>query len=156
MRPHQAPRLASSVITSTDRYEDAQRTVDELRSYGMTELDVTGAGLRLVDRRGGGSVGWLSALSALAGGGIGLAIGVFVTLVAETSMTGLVVVFWGALYGVILGALVGFFKGLVRNRPDAVTTEVRPTRYEVRCPPDDLSVAKKLLGTDAKELRDAA
>jgi hypothetical protein len=143
--PHQAP-LESSVITSTERYEDALRTVDQLRSYGMRQLEITGAGLRMVDRRNG-KVARASGLSALSGAALGLALGVFVTLVADTSMTGLVVVFWGLVYGAILGALVGFFKALVRNRPEAETSEVRPTEYEVRCAPADVAVAKKLLST---------
>ncbi|ONI77646.1 hypothetical protein BWI15_03850 [Kribbella sp. ALI-6-A] len=143
--PHQAP-LDTSVITSTQQYEDALRTVEQLRAYGMTGLEITGAGLRMVDRRTG-DVARASGLSALTGAALGLALGVFVTLVAETSMTGLAVVFWGLVYGAILGALVGFFKALVRNRPEAATTEVHPTEYEVRCAPADVVVAKKLLAT---------
>ena len=143
--PHQAP-LESSVITSTEHYEDAVRTVEQLRAYGMTGLEITGAGLRMVDRRRG-EVARASGVSALSGAALGLALAVFVTLVAETSMTGLVVVFWGLVYGAILGALVGFFKALVRNRPEAPASEVRPTEYEVRCAPADVAVAKKLLTT---------
>jgi hypothetical protein len=142
--PHQAP-LDTNVITSTQRYEDALRTVEQLRAYGMTGLEITGAGLRMVDRRSG-DVARASGASALSGAALGLALGVF-TLVAETSMTGLVVVFWGLVYGAILGGLVGFFKALVRNRPEAATTEVHPTEYEVRCAPADVAVAKKLLAT---------
>ncbi|MEV6287666.1 hypothetical protein [Kribbella sp. NPDC051770] len=134
------------MITSTEHYSDAVRTVEQLRAYGMTGLEITGAGLRMVDRRGG-EVAKASGVSALSGAALGLALGVFVTLVAETSMTGLVVVFWGLVYGAILGALTGFFKALVRNRPEAPASEVRPTEYEVRCAPNDVAVAQKLLST---------
>src|ERR1044072_1964228 len=112
----------------------------------MKRLEITGAGLRMVDRRTG-KVARASGFSALSGAALGLALGVFVTLVADTSMTGLAVVFWGLVYGAILGALVGFFKALVRNRPEAQASEVRPTEYEVRCSPADVAVAKKLLTT---------
>jgi len=78
---------------------------------------------------------------------------VFVTLVAETSFTGLVVVVWGLVYGVLVGALWGLFRGLIRNRPDAVATEVVPTRFEVRCPAEEVSVARTLLA-DADDVDD--
>jgi hypothetical protein len=56
-------------------------------------------------------------------------------------------------YGVLVGALGGLFRGLVRNRPEAVTTEVLPTRYEVRCTAEELSVAQTLLA-DAADVDD--
>jgi len=79
--------------------------------------------------------------------------GVFVTLVAETSLTGLAVVVWGFVYGVLLGTLWGLFRGLIRNRPDAIATEVVPTRFEIRCPDEELSVARTLLA-DADDVDD--
>jgi hypothetical protein len=70
---------------------------------------------------------------------------VFVTLVADTNLSGLAVVLWGAVYGVLVGALIGLARGLVHNRPDAVFTELLPSRYEVRCAAADASVARALL-----------
>jgi hypothetical protein len=56
-------------------------------------------------------------------------------------------------YGVLVGTLWGLFRGLVRNRPDAVITQVLPTSYEVRCPTDELTVAQTLLA-DAADVDD--
>ncbi|NIK57926.1 hypothetical protein [Kribbella shirazensis] len=132
-------------------FVDAQRTVEYLRSYGMdaASLDVVGAGLRQAVRRRTVPVVRLTATSALQGALVGVLAAVFVTLVAETTLTGLAVVAWGFVYGVLVGALWGMFRGLVRNRPEAVSTEIVPTRYEVRCPSDELSVAQTLLANAA-------
>jgi hypothetical protein len=153
MRRDQGAVVPSRVIASANTFEDAQRTVEYLRSYGMDTdtLDIAGADLRLARKPQAVSVVRLTATSALHGAGLGLLAGVFVTLVAETSLTGLAVVVWGFVYGVLVGALWGLFRGLVRNRPDAVATEVVPTRFEVRCPDEELSVARTLLA-DASDV----
>ncbi|WP_134124242.1 hypothetical protein [Kribbella kalugense] len=129
------------------RFDDAQRTVEYLRSYGMdaARLEVVGAGLRQASRRRAVPVVRLTAVGALQGALLGVLAAVFITLVAETTLTGLAVVVWGFVYGVLVGALWGLFRGLVHNRPEAVTTETLPTRYEVRCPADELAVAQTLL-----------
>jgi len=151
MRPDQAPVVPSSVIASVSTFEDAQRTVDYLRSYGMDaeSLDIVGADLRLARNPQAVPVVRLTAVGALQGAVLGLLAGVFITLVAETSLTGLVVVIWGFVYGGLLGTLWGLFRGLIRNRPDAIATEVVPTRFEVRCPVEELSVARTLLADGA-------
>jgi hypothetical protein len=155
MRTGQGPVVPDSVIASASSYEDAQRTVDYLRSYGMDagRLEVVGAGLRQVSRHRFVPVARIAGMGALQGAALGLLAAVFITLVAETTLTGLAVVAWGFVYGVLLGGLFGLFRGLVRNRPDAVTTDVLPTRYEVRCPTDDLAVAQTLLA-DAADVDD--
>jgi hypothetical protein len=147
MRPDQVSVVPSSVIASVSTFDHAQRTVDHLRSYGMDagSLDIVGADLRLARKPQAVPVVKLTASGALHGAALGLLAGVFVTLVAETSLTGLVVVIWGFVYGGLLGTLWGLFRGLIRNRPDVVATEVVPTRYEVRCPAEELSVARTLL-----------
>ncbi|WBQ07540.1 general stress protein [Kribbella sp. CA-293567] len=136
-----------TVIVATPSFAEAQATVRRLRSSGMTadSLAVVGADLVLAERPAESSVARLTARTAASGLGIGLLAAIFVTLVADTNLTGLVVVLWGAVYGVIIGALTGFFRGLIRNRPDAVSTEVVPARYEVRCAAADASVARSLL-----------
>jgi hypothetical protein len=157
MRPDEAPVVPSSVIASANTFEDAQRTVEYLRSYGMDagSLDIVGADLRLARKSQAVPVVRLTANGGLQGACLGLLAGVFVTLVAETSFTGLVVVVWGLVYGVLIGALWGLFRGLIRNRPDAVATEVVPTRFEVRCPVEELSVARTLLAdADADDVDD--
>jgi hypothetical protein len=143
----QTSGVPSSVIATVSRYDDAQRTVEYLRSYGMdaARLEVVGAGLRQASRRWAVPVVRLTAVSALQGALLGVLAAVFITLVAQTTLTGLAVVVWGFVYGVLVGALWGLFRGLVRNRPEAVTTEILPTRYEVRCPADELAVAQTLL-----------
>jgi hypothetical protein len=155
MRPDEAPGVPSGVIASANTFEDAQRTVEYLRSYGMDagSLDVVGADLRLARKPQAVSAVRLTVNGALQGACLGVLAGVFVTLVAETSFTGLVVVVWGFVYGVLIGALWGLFRGLIRNRPDAVATEVVPTRFEVRCPAEELSVAQTLLA-DADDVDD--
>jgi hypothetical protein len=142
----QTSGVPSSVIATVSRYDAAQRTVEYLRSYGMdaARLEVVGAGLRQASRRRAVPVR-LTAVSALQGALLGVLAAVFITLVAQTTLTGLAVVVWGFVYGVLVGALWGLFRGLVRNRPEAVTTEILPTRYEVRCPADELAVAQTLL-----------
>ena len=95
----------------------------------------------------------LTGVGALQGALLGVLAAIFITLVAETTLTGLAVVVWGFVYGVLIGALWGLFRGLVRNRPDAITSEVVPTRYEVRCPAEELSVAQTLLA-DAADVDD--
>jgi hypothetical protein len=143
----QASGVPSSVIAAMSSFADAQRTVDYLRSYGMDarSLEIVGAGLRQVSRRKVVPVVRLTATTALHGALLGVLAAVFVTLVAETTLSGLAVVAWGFVYGVLVGALWGMFRGLVRNRPDLVSTDIVPTRYEVRCPSDELSVAQTLL-----------
>ncbi|MFF0342176.1 general stress protein [Kribbella sp. NPDC004875] len=151
----QASGVPNSVIAAVSRYDDAQRTVDYLRSFGMDarSLEVVGAGLRQVSRRRPVPVVKLTALGALQGALLGVLTAVFITLVAETTLTGLAVVVWGFVYGVLVGTLWGLFRGLVRNRPDLVSTEILPTHYEVRCPSDELSVAQTLLA-DAADVDD--
>jgi hypothetical protein len=87
--------------------------------------------------------------------GLGLLAGVFVTLVADTNLSGLAVVLWGAVYGVLVGGLIGLGRGLVHNRPEAVFTELLPARYEVRATATDASVARALLDQQ-NTLTDAA
>ena len=155
MRPDQAPVVPSSVIASVSSFDDAQRTVAYLRSYGMDAagLEVVGAGLRQARRRQAVPVVRLTGIGAAQGALLGVLAAIFITLVAQTTLTGLAVVVWGFVYGVLIGALWGLFRGLVRNRPDADATEVLPTRYEVRCPADELSVAQTLLA-DAADIDD--
>lgn len=155
MRPDQAPMVPSSVIASASTFEGAQRTVDYLRSYGMDagSLGIVGADLRLARKPQAVPVVKLTAVGAGQGAVLGLLAGVFITLVAETSLTGLAVVVWGFVYGVLLGTLWGLFRGLIRNRPDAVATEVVPTSFEIRCPVEELSVARTLLA-DADDVDD--
>ena len=147
MRTGQAPVVPSSVIASVSSFEDAQWTVGYLRSYGMDarSLEVVGAELRQAERHQVIPVARLTGVGALQGALLGVLAAVFITLVAETTLTGLAVVVWGFVYGVLIGGLWGLFRGLVRNRPDAITTEVVPTHFEVRCPPEELSVAQTLL-----------
>ncbi|MFI7064795.1 general stress protein [Kribbella sp. NPDC050124] len=155
MRPDQVSVVPSSVIASASSFENAQRTVDYLRSYGMDSgsMSIVGAELRQVRKRPRVPVVKLTAAGALHGAVLGLLAGVFVTLVAETTLTGLVVVIWGLVYGGLLGTLWGLFRGLIRNRPEVEITEVVPTRYEVRCPVEELSVARTLLA-DASDVDD--
>jgi hypothetical protein len=149
------PGIPSSVIASVSRFEDAQRTVGYLRSYGMdaASLEVVGAELRQAARHRVIPVVRRTGAGALQGALLGVLAAIFITLVAETTLTGLAVVVWGFVYGVLIGTLWGLFRGLVRNRPDAITTEVVPTRYEVRCPSEELSVAQTLLA-DAADIDD--
>lgn len=155
MRPDQVSVVPSSVVASVSTFEDAQQTVSYLRSYGMEpgSLEVVGSDLRQARRKRVVPVAKLTGAGALQGALLGILAAVFVTLVAETTLTGLAVVVWGFVYGVLIGALWGLFRGLVRNRPDAVTTEVVPTRFEVRCPSEELSVARTLLA-DATDVDD--
>jgi len=154
MRPAQAS-VPSSVIASLSTYEDAQRTVDYLHSYGMEagSLEIVGTGLRQTWRRQTVPVARMTGVNALQGAALGVLAAIFITLVAETTLNGLAVVVWGFVYGALLGGLWGLFRGLVRNRPDAVSTDVVPTRFEVRCPADELSVARTLLA-DASDIDD--
>lgn len=151
----QASGVPSSVIATVSRYDDAQRTVGYLRSYGMDarSLEIVGAGLRQATRRRVVPVVRMTGVTALQGALLGVLAAVFVTLVAATTLTAFAVVLWGFVYGVLVGALWGLFRGLVRNRPDVVRTEILPTRYEVRCPSDELSVAQTLLA-DAADVDD--
>lgn len=155
MRTGQGPVVPSSVIVSVSSFDDAQRTIGYLRSYGMdaASLEVVGAGLRQASRHKVVPVARLTGVGALQGAVLGVLAAVFITLVAETTLTGLAVVVWGFVYGVLIGTLWGLFRGLARNRPDAVSTEVLPTHYEVRCPADELSVAQTLLA-DAADVDD--
>lgn len=155
MRPDQVSVVPSSVVASVSTFEDAQQTVRYLRSYGMEagSLEVVGSELRQARGQRVVPVAKLTGVGALQGALLGILAAVFITLVAETTLTGLAVVVWGFVYGVLIGALWGLFRGLVRNRPDAVTTEVVPTRFEVRCPSEELSVARALLA-DATDVDD--
>jgi len=155
MRTGQGPVVPSSVIVSVSSFDDAQRTVVYLLSYGMdaASLEVVGAGLRQASRHRVVPVARLTGVGALQGALLGVLAAVFVTLVAQTTLNGLAVVVWGFVYGVLIGALWGLFRGLVRNRPDAVSTDVVPTRFEIRCPADEVSVARTLLA-DAADIDD--
>ena len=151
----QASGVPSSVIAAVSRYEDAQRTADYLRSYGMDarSLEIVGAGLRQASRRSVVPVARMTAVGSGVGALIGVLAAVFVTLVAQTTLTSFAVVLWGFVYGGLVGALWSLFRGLVRNRPELVTTEIVPTHYELRCPSDELSVAQTLLA-DATDVDD--
>ncbi|GAB3951802.1 hypothetical protein GCM10029976_088820 [Kribbella albertanoniae] len=151
MVPDQASVVPSSVVASVSTFADAQQTVGYLRSYGMDSrsLEVVGAELRLSRRQAAVPVVRRTLLSAGAGALLGVLSGVFVTLVAETTLTAFSVLLWGFVYGVLVGALWGLFQGLVRNRPDAPAVEViTPSYYEVRCAVEDASVALSLLGAE--------
>ena len=152
----QASGVPSSVIAAVSRFEDAHRTAEYLTSYGMDarSLEIVGAGLRQASRRRAVPVARLTAVSAGVGALVGVLAAVFVTLVAATTLTSFAVVLWGFVYGGLVGALWGLFRGLMRNRPELVTTEIVPTRYELRCPSDELSVAQTLLA-DATDVEDA-
>ncbi|GAA1570529.1 MULTISPECIES: hypothetical protein [Kribbella] len=151
----QASGVPSSVIASVSSFADARRTAEYLRSYGMdaASLDIVGAGLRQATRRPRIPVVRMTATGALQGALLGVLAAVFVTLVAQTTLTSFAVVLWGFVYGLIVGTLWGLFRALFRNRPDTVTTEIHPTRYELRCPADELSVAQTLLA-DAADIDD--
>lgn len=157
MVPDQASVVVpSSVVASVSTYADAQQTVGYLRSYGMDSrsLEVVGAELRLSRRQAAVPVVRRTLMSAGAGALLGVLSGVFVTLVAETTLTAFSVLLWGFVYGVLVGAMWGLFQGLVRNRPDAPAVEViTPSYYEVRCAVEDVSVALSLLGTEAEPER---
>src|SRR5689334_19996992 len=151
MRPDQASVVPSSVVASVSTFADAQQTVGYLRSFGMDSrsLEVVGAELRLSRRQAAVPVVRRTLLSASAGALLGVLSGVFVTLVAETTLTAFSVLLWGFVYGVLVGALWGLFQGLVRNRPDAPPVEViTPSYYEVRCAVEDVSIALSLLDTE--------
>jgi hypothetical protein len=154
----QASGVPDSVIASVRSFADAQRTVDHLRSYGMdaASLEIVGAGLRQAGRRPRIPVVRETLVAALHGALLGVLTAVFVTLVAQTTLNGLAVVVWGFVYGVLVGALWGLFRGLVRNRPDAIATEILPTHYEVRCPTPERAVAQALLADDAEDHKQAA
>ncbi len=151
----QASGVPSSVIAAVSRYEDAQRTAEYLRSYGMDarSLEIVGAGLRQTSRRTVVPVARLTFAGAGLGALVGVLAAVFVTLVAQTTLTSFAVVLWGFVYGVLVGALWGLFRGLVRNRPDLISTQILATHYELRCPSDELSVAQTLLA-DATDVHD--
>jgi len=151
MRPDQASVVPSSVVASVSTFADAQQTVGYLRSFGMDSrsLEVVGAELRLSRRQAAVPVVRRTLASAGAGALLGVLSGVFVTLVAETTLSAFSVLLWGFVYGVLVGALWGLFQGLVRNRPDAPPVEViTPTYYEVRCAVDDAAVALRLLDSE--------
>jgi hypothetical protein len=146
LRPGVEVLVHDTVIVSAASYREAQETVGYLRSSGMgrDSLAIVGAELVLTERPRTSTAG-LTAKSAGTGLGLGLLAGVFVTLVADTNLSGLAVVLWGLVYGVLVGALIGLARGLVHNRPDAVFTELLPARYEVRSTASDASVARALL-----------
>ena len=151
----QVPVVPSSVIASVSSFDDAHRTIAYLRSYGMDaeSLEVVGAGLRQTRRRQAVPVLRLTGAGAVQGAVLGVLAAVFITLVAQTTLTGLAVVVWGFVFGLLVGTLWGLFRGLIRNRPDAVSTDVVPTSYEVRCAVEELSVARTLLA-DAADVDD--
>jgi hypothetical protein len=148
--------VQDTVIVSAGSYPEAQEAVAFLRSSGMSResLAIVGAELVLTERPRSSTAG-LATKSAGTGLGLGLLAGVFVTLVADTNLSGLAVVLWGAVYGVLVGALIGFGRGLVHNRPEAIFTELLPARYEVRATAADASVARALLDQQ-NSLSDAA
>ncbi|GAA0613462.1 hypothetical protein HPO96_26790 [Kribbella sandramycini] len=151
MLTNQVSVVPSSVVAAESTFEDAQRTVAYLRSYGMEagSLEVVGAELRLSRRPAAVPVVRRTFASAGAGALIGVLSGVFVTLVAETTMSGFAVLLWGFVYGALIGAMWGLFQGLVRNRPDAPLVEtIVPSYYEVRSHVDDVPVALSLLGVE--------
>src|SRR4051812_47584376 len=97
-----------TVIVSAGSYPEAQEAVGIFRSSGMSRgsLAIVGAELVLTERPRSSTAG-LAAKSAGTGLGLGLLAGVFVTLVADTNLSGLAVVLWGAVYGVLVGGLLG-------------------------------------------------
>lgn len=123
-------------LGSYPNYEQAQAVVDHLSDHGFPVETVTivGADLRLVERVTGRMTRGKAALAgALSTGWLGLLIGLFIGLFAEsgTALFGL------ALYGLLMGAAFGAVLGFTAHaatggrRDFSSTTGLAATRFEV-------------------------
>jgi predicted lipid-binding transport protein (Tim44 family) len=108
------PRSLSEAVTvaSFRRYEDAQRTVDELAGLRLPagRVAIAARELELVERASGRTDTWSAAgQGALSGAAVGALLGLLLGLfdLAGSTAAGLIAVVWGALLGAVVGALVG-------------------------------------------------
>lgn len=148
MPSNRSAMVPSSVIASVETQGEAQSTVDYLWACGLREgLSIVGAELRLTDSSPAraGTIARCTGVDAGQGAALGFLMAMLVASFTQTNANGLVVVMWGLLYGALVGALRGFFRGLSKSRPDLVAQRIVPTRFEVRCAPQDESVALHLL-----------
>lgn len=109
-RQHPGPdRPARRAIASYARYGDAERTVDHLADAGFAveRTAIAAQGLRFVEEvTGRRTAARAAAEGAGQGGVVGGAIGLFLGLFG-TNTGGLVLLGYGIVIGLILGALVG-------------------------------------------------
>ncbi len=123
-------------LGSYPNYEQAQAVVDHLsdHDFPVETVTIVGADLRLVERVTGRMTRGKAALAgALSTGWLGLLIGLFIGLFAEsgTALLGLAV--YGLLMGAAFGAVLGFTAHAATGgrRDFSSTTGLAATRFEV-------------------------
>jgi hypothetical protein len=136
-------------IARSDRYEDAQRTVDHLSDAGfpVEQVEIVGSDLHLVEHVTGRLT---TARATMAGAGSGAWFGVFVGLLAGLFTTGpawLGLLLGGAAIGAAWGALFGFVAHMATNgrRDFSSARGLVAEHYDVTVPDADEQRARTLL-----------
>jgi hypothetical protein len=137
-------------LASFPQYEQAQGVVDFLsdRGFPVETVTIVGADLRLVEQVTGRLTAGKSALAGAASmGWLGLLLGLFIGLFAEsgTALLGLAV--YGLLFGAVFGAVMGFVahRATGGRRDFSSTKGLAATRYEVLVDPARAEEAERLL-----------
>lgn len=137
-------------LGSYPQYEQAQAAVDHLSDAGfpVESLTIMGADLRMVEQVTGRlTSGRAAAAGAASVGWLGLLLGLFIGLFAEsgTALLGL------AVYGLLSGAVFGAVMGLVAHRATggkrdfSSTRGLAATRYELLVEQSRAQEAERLL-----------
>lgn len=142
--------LGRHALGSYPQYEQAQGLVDYLSDHGfpVETVSIVGADLRLVERVTGRLTRGKAALAgALSTGWLGLLLGLFVGIFADsgTALVGL------ALYGLLLGAVFGAVLGFAAHaatgghRDFSSTTGLAAGSYEVLVEENRAEEAERLV-----------
>jgi hypothetical protein len=131
-------------------YTQAQAVVDHLSDVGfpVETVSIVGADLRLVERVTGRLTRGRAAMAgALSTGWLGVLLGLFLGLFAESGTAPLALALYGFLMGAAFGAVLGFAAHAATGgrRDFASTTGLAATRYEVLVTHDRAEEAERLL-----------
>jgi len=137
-------------LASYPDYEQAQAVVDHLSDQGfpVETVAIVGADLRLVEQVTGRLTTGRAALAGAASlAWLGLLLGLFVGLFAESGTALFALSLYGLLSGAAFGAVLGFFahRATGGRRDFSSTRGLAATRYEILVDPSRADEAERLL-----------
>jgi hypothetical protein len=155
-RPTMARKIADPsndpVLSTYDKYEDAQSAVDKLSDnrFPVQSVAIVGVNLKMVEQViGRMSWGRAAAGGLMTGAWFGLLLGLFVSFFASSEETsGATLIGLGLLYGAGFGIIFGLVSYMLTGgKRDFVSrSQIVATRYDVHVASAGLNDAKKILG----------
>jgi hypothetical protein len=140
------------VLSTYDKYEDAQSAVDKLSDnrFPVQSVAIVGVNLKMVEQViGRMSWGRAAAGGLMTGAWFGLLLGLFVSFFASSEETsGATLIGLGLLYGAGFGIIFGLVSYMLTGgKRDFVSrSQIVATRYDVHVASAGLNDAKKILG----------